>query len=117
MSLLPLLPKLFIAGGAFLGTLDLPAPVQLMNHTLAGEKIPASQVVCRSRWGTPMLPDGKAGYSLIAPIRKDLIARSLWIPPISGTRPLEQAVPSAGPVAKPAGSPVAVPASGGVPAQ
>ena len=89
MTPLILLPKLFLAGGAsFLGGLDLPANTDVMNHTLAGEKIPASQVVCRSRWGTPMPPDNKAGYSLIAPINAGLIAQSLWIPPISGTRPI-----------------------------
>ncbi|MFZ0435190.1 MAG: hypothetical protein WAL87_04365 [Chthoniobacterales bacterium] len=34
-----------------------------------------------------MLPDGKGGYSVIAPIKKNLIAQSLWIPPVSGNRP------------------------------
>ena len=87
MIRLMLLPKLFLAGGVFLGAFEAPPAVPLMNHTLAGEEIPASQVVCRSRWGTPMLPDWRAGYSLIAPIRKKLIAQSLWIPPVSGTRP------------------------------
>ena len=58
-----------------------------MNHTLLGQKILASQVVCRNRWGTPMLPDSTGGYSLIAPIKNDLIDQSLWIPPISGKRP------------------------------
>ena len=88
--MIPLLlfPKLFIAGGVFLGTLQLPPDVPLDNHTLLGEKIPASQVVTRSTWGTPMLPDGKGGYSLIAPIKKKLIEQSLWIPPVSGTRPV-----------------------------
>ena len=82
------LPKLLIAGGAsFLGTLQLPPVTPLYNHTLAGEKIPSVQVVTRDRWGTPMLPDMKAGYSLIAPINKKLILQSLWIPPVSGTRP------------------------------
>jgi hypothetical protein len=38
-----------------------------------------------------MPPDGKAGYSLIAPIRKKLIEQSLWIPPVSGTRPVASA--------------------------
>lgn len=93
-----LLPKLFLAGGAFLGTLQVPQDIPIDNHTLAGEKIPASQVVTRSYWGTPMLPDGKGGYSLIAPINKKLIARSLWIPPVSGTRPpVETPVPPATP--------------------
>jgi len=66
-------------------------------------------VVCRDRWGTPMLPDGKAGYSLIAPIKKSLIAQSLWIPPVTGERPPPppapsvQATPAAATLAKPAG--------------
>lgn len=86
------LPKLLIAGGSsFLGNIDLPPAVQTMNHTLAGEKIPSSQVVCRDRWGTPMLPEGKGSYSLIAPINKKLIAQSLWIPPVSGKRPTAKA--------------------------
>lgn len=91
-----LLPKLLIAGGSsFLGTLDLPPNVDLLNHTLAGEKIPAREVVCRDRWGTPMLPDGKGGYSIISPIDKKLIAESLWIPPVSGVRPTPTPAPAA----------------------
>jgi|GEM_PF-1408540 len=104
MTPLLTLPKLFLAGGAFLGVLQVPPTVPLDNHTLMGETIPAAHVVTRSMWGTPMLPDGKGGYSLIAPIRNDLIARSLWIPPVSGTRPTEK-VPVTGStnaIAKPA---------------
>ena len=82
-----LLPALFLAGGAFLGAFQAPPRADVMNHTLKGEEIPASQVVCRSHWGTPMPPDKKGGYSLIAPIKKSLIAQSLWIPPVSGSRP------------------------------
>jgi len=85
-----LLPKLFLASGALgalLGTLPISTDSTVDNHTLAGEKIAPSQVVTRSRWGTPMLPDGKGGYSLIAPINQKFIEQSLWIPPISGTRP------------------------------
>lgn len=85
------LPKLFLAGGAFLGALQTPTDPPMDNHTLAGEKIPAVQVVTRSKWGTPMLPDGKGGYSLIAPIDKKLIEQSLWIPPVFGTRPAPEA--------------------------
>ena len=94
------LPKLLIAGGAsFLGTLQFPAVTPVDNHTLAGEKIPSVQVVARDRWGTPMLPDAKAGYSLIAPINKKLILQSLWIPPISCNRPVAEApLPSVVPV-------------------
>ena len=45
-----LLPKLLIAGGSsFLGNLELPPNVDMMNHTLVGEKIPAKEVVCRDR--------------------------------------------------------------------
>lgn len=91
MTPLLLLPKLFIAGGAFLGALQTPTDPPMDNHTLAGEKIPAVQVVTRSQWGTPMLPDGKGGYSLIAPIDKKLIEQSLWIPPVFGTRPAPEA--------------------------
>lgn len=88
MNPLICVPAFLIAGGSsFLGNFQPPADVQMMNHTLAGEKIPSAQVVCRNRWGTPMLPDGKAGYSVIAPIKKGLIAQSLWIPPVSGSRP------------------------------
>jgi hypothetical protein len=88
MFSLLLLPKLLIAGGSsFLGTLELPPSLVMVNHTLAGEKILAREVVCRDRWGTPMLPDGKGGYSIISPIDKGLIAQSLWIPPVSGSRP------------------------------
>jgi len=98
MTLTLLLPKLFLAGSSVIAPmvvpaasqqtdLKLPDSVEMMNHTLAGEKIPAKDVVCRSRWGTPMPPDNKGGYSLIAPIKKHLIAQSLWIPPVSGKRP------------------------------
>jgi hypothetical protein len=88
MNALPFFATFLIAGGSsFLGNIELPKEVQMMNHTLAGEKIPSKQVVCRNRWGTPMLPDGKAGYSVIAPIKKGLITQSLWIPPVSGSRP------------------------------
>lgn len=74
---------LILAGGAFLG-LATPQPepeIELYNHTLLGEQVPAKDVVCRNRWGTPMLPDGLAGYSLIAPINNEYIAFSLVQPP------------------------------------
>jgi len=90
MIFLSLIPKLLIAGGSsFLGTLEIPAPQVINNHTLAGEKIPSVQVVCRDRWGTPMLPTGNAGYSLIVPLRQSLIDQSLWVPPVHGERPLK----------------------------
>jgi len=95
MFFLSLFPKLLIAGGSsFLGTMELPPPVLINNHTLSGEKISAVKVVCRDRWGTPMLPDGKAGYSLIAPIKKNLIAQSLWVPPAYGNRPVRVIAPA-----------------------
>jgi len=73
---------LLLAGGAFLSVVSTPEPeVQTFNHTLRGERILASEVVCRNRWGTPMLPDGKGGYSLIAPINQEYIAQSLIQPP------------------------------------
>ena len=83
-----ILSSLLIAGGSsFLGTMVSSTNTNTVNHILLGEKIDATKVVCRDRWGTPMLPDGKASYSLIAPISESLIAQSLWIPPASGVRP------------------------------
>lgn len=55
----------------------------MYNHTLRGERVLAKEVVCRNMWGTPMLPDGKGSYSLIAPINPEFIERSLFQPPIS----------------------------------
>jgi hypothetical protein len=77
-----MLPLLIVIT-ALLAAVTQPAP-ELYNHTLRGERIPAKEVVCRNRWGTPMLPDGKGGYSLIAPINPDYIAQSLIQPPITG---------------------------------
>jgi len=78
---------LLIAGGAFLGLANpQPAPeVDLYNHTLLGEQVLAKNVVCRTRWGTPMLPAGKSGYSIIAPINDELIRFSLVQPPKTTT--------------------------------
>lgn len=74
--------SLLLAGGAFLGATTAPAPqIETFNHTLRGERILAKEVVCRNRWGTPMLPNGKGGYSLNAPINQEFIERSLWQPP------------------------------------
>jgi len=70
-----------IAGGSILTTLVMPEEVDLKNHTLAGAEIKAKEVVCRNAWGTPMLPDGRGSYSLIAPIDPVLIERSLIQPP------------------------------------
>jgi len=121
MSPLLFVPAFLIAGGSsFTGNMELPAPVEMMNHTLAGEKIPSKEVVCRNRWGTPMLPDGKGGYSVIAPIKKHLIAQSLWIPPVSGTRPklLARNIPAAPvPVPAPATPTVPSPSSAAAPTE
>jgi len=73
---------LFLAGGAYLGSLVTPT-TEMYNHTLRGERIMANEVVCRNQWGTPMLPDGKGGYSLIAPINQEWISRSLIQPPLT----------------------------------
>lgn len=80
--------SLLLAGGAFLGSVTQTTTssstlsgVEFYNHTLRGERILASEVVCRNRWGTPMLPDGKGGYSLIAPINISFIELSLLQPP------------------------------------
>ncbi len=75
---------LLIAGGAFLGAMATPQDSDLFNHTLRGEKILAKQVVCRNMWGTPMPPDGKGGYSLIAPLNAQFIENSLLQPPKGG---------------------------------
>lgn len=78
--------SLIIAGGISLAAASTQTTVtwpDINNHTLKGEAIPASQVVTRNTWGTPMLPDGKGGYSLIAPINPDYIRESLIIPPWS----------------------------------
>lgn len=75
---------LLLAGGAFLGSVTqttTTTEIDMYNHTLRGERILAREVVCRNRWGTPMLPDGKGGYSLIAPINQEFIAWSLIQPP------------------------------------
>jgi hypothetical protein len=70
-----------IAGGTIITTLVFPEEPDLMNHTLAGAKVKAKEVVCRNAWGTPMLPTGKGSYSLIAAPDPILIERSLIQPP------------------------------------
>jgi len=72
---------LLIASGALLGAASAPKEPEMMNHTLRGEPILAKEIVCRNMWGTPMLPDGKGGYSLVAPINPQFIAESLVQPP------------------------------------
>lgn len=88
--------SLLIAGGiSVAATSQTTQWPDIDNHTLRGEAIPASQVVCRNVWGTPMLPDGTGGYSLIAKINPDFIRDSLIIPPRTGGmvayRPLPEA--------------------------
>lgn len=75
--------SLLIAGGAFFGAVTQPVEPEMYNHTLRGERVLAKEVVCRTMWGTPMLPDGKGSYSVIAPINPEFIERSLFQPPIS----------------------------------
>jgi len=75
---------LLIAGGVFFT----PSPVtladeEIINHTLVGDPVPAVQVVTRNRWGTPMLPDGKAGYNITMGVVPAYIAQSLIQPPIT----------------------------------
>jgi len=77
---------ILIAGGVFLGTPQAtqtqPEP-ELTNVTLLRETVLAKEVVTRNRWGTPMLPDGKGGYSVIQKINPDYIAQSLIQPPLT----------------------------------
>ncbi|MEI6033783.1 MAG: hypothetical protein WCS65_05830 [Verrucomicrobiae bacterium] len=75
---------LLIAGGAFFGTLVAPQVPDSINHTLRGEAIHAKDVVCRGMWGTPMLPIGNGGYSLVAPVSQEFIMKSLIQPPRTG---------------------------------
>lgn len=58
-----------------------PELPDMNNHLLNGNTVLAKEVVCRTRWGTPMMPDGKGSYSLIAPADPVLIERSLIQPP------------------------------------
>ena len=72
---------LLIAGGTVLGTLVQPEMPDMLNHTLSGIEVQSSNVVCRNRWGTPMMPTGDGSYSLIAVPEESLIAQSLIQPP------------------------------------
>jgi len=75
---------LIVAGGVFAGGVMPTATLQdteLLNNTLLAEVLPAKHVVCRNLWGTPMLPDGKGGYSLIQSVKEEFINQSLIIPP------------------------------------
>jgi hypothetical protein len=70
-----------IAGGSLITSFVAPDEPDMINHLLSGTKVKASEVVCRNRWGTPMMPDGKGSYSLIAAPDPILIERSLIQPP------------------------------------
>jgi hypothetical protein len=77
---------LLIAGGMFFSTptVNQPDEPDLTNYTLLAERVLAREVVTRNRWGTPMLPDGKGGYSVIASVNPDFISASLIQPPKTG---------------------------------
>ena len=70
-----------IAGGSIISTFTAPQLPEMMNHTLSGTPVKAPEVVCRSRWGTPMMPDGMGSYKLTAPPNAAYIERSLIQPP------------------------------------
>lgn len=72
---------LLIAGGSIISTFTAPQLPDMMNHTLSGTPVKAPEVVCRSRWGTPMLPDGMGSYKLTAAPNAAYIERSLIQPP------------------------------------
>ena len=72
---------LLIAGGSIISTLVTPPFPDLNNHLLSGPVIPVKEVVCRNRWGTPMMPTGKGSYNIAAAPDQALIARSLIQPP------------------------------------
>ena len=72
---------LLIAGGSLISTFTAPQLPERMNHTLNGTPVKAPEVVCRTRWGTPMMPDGKGSYNLTAAPNPVYIQRSLIQPP------------------------------------
>ncbi len=72
-----------IAGGSLITTLVEPPLPEFQNHLLNGTPVAAKQVVCRNRWGTPMMPDGKGSYSIIAPPNQAFIEKSLIQPPLT----------------------------------
>lgn len=72
---------LLIAGGSIISTFTAPQLPEMMNHTLNGTPVKAAEVVCRDRWGTPMMPDGKGSYNIAATPNAVNIQRSLIQPP------------------------------------
>lgn len=115
--------SLIIAGGVYMAANAKSVDwLDIDNHTLKGEAIVASKVVCRDRWGTPMLPNSSGGYSLIAAINKDYITQSLIQPPqftrgMVAYRPLPPADETVeAPVTIPAPPPVAPPPADAAPA-
>lgn len=76
---------LLIAGGAVAAAFVAPELPEPMNHTLDGAEIKAAEVVCRNRYGTPMLPERGGSYSIAAPYNAELVRRSLVQPPRKGT--------------------------------
>jgi len=77
LTMIPLL----IAGGSIISTFTAPQLPEMMNHTLNATPVKAQEVVCRTRWGTPMMPDGKGSYNLTASPNPTYIQRSLIQPP------------------------------------
>lgn len=73
--------SLLIAGGSIISTFTAPQLPEMVNHTLNATPVKAHEVVCRTRWGTPMMPDGKGSYNLTAPPNPTYIQRSLIQPP------------------------------------
>jgi len=76
-----LMIPLLIAGGSIISTFTAPQLPEMMNHTLNATPVKAQEVVCRTRWGTPMMPDGKGSYNLTASPNPTYIQRSLIQPP------------------------------------
>jgi hypothetical protein len=73
--------SVLIAGGSIISTLVVPPMPDLNNHLLSGSVVPAKEVVCRNRWGTPMMPTGKGSYNIATPPDQPFIIRSLIQPP------------------------------------
>ena len=61
---------LLIAGSIL--AMTSPEDPEIHNVTLRGERVPANFVVCRSQWGTPMLPYGRTDGANIT-INQDVL--------------------------------------------